>query len=120
MRAVCSTGAGRTHGLTEGDPDRGMAVAIRSFRPHYAPLPLRADRVSAVPVDHKLGCRKAVRCLPLPTLVAWNRAQQVDPVLGPTRQEVVGTHIPRIDELFPRRHLPSGEVVLDSGQHSNI
>jgi hypothetical protein len=97
-----------------------MAVALRSFRPHDAPLPVRAERVSAVPGEHQWGCREAVRGLPWPTLVAWHRAQQVDPVRGPTRQEVVGTPIARLDALCSRRHLPSGEGGLERGQPSNL
>ena len=63
--------------------------------------PLRADRVFGVPVDHEWGCREAVRCLLLPTLVGHHRAYQVYSVLGLTRQEVVGGHITSIDQLFP-------------------
>lgn len=120
VRAVCSTGAGRTHGLPEGDPDRGRAVAIRSCRPHDAPLPWRADRVSAVPVEHPLGCRTAGRGRPWPTLIAWPRAQPVEPVLAPPRQEGVGTYRPRLAARFPRCHLPRGEGGLERGQPSNI
>ena len=71
--ALRSAGAGRTHGFTEGYADRGMTMAIRPFCPYHALLPLRADRVFGLPVDHKVGRRKAVPGLPLPTLVGRHR-----------------------------------------------
>src|SRR5262245_5483752 len=120
VRAVCAPGAGRPHGLTEGATDRGLAVALRSWRPHDAPLPWRADRGSAVPGDPPGGCRNAVRSLPLPTLVAWHRAPQVDPGRAPTRPEVGGPRLPRLDALGPRCPLPRGEVVLERGPPSHF
>jgi hypothetical protein len=97
-----------------------MAVSIRPFHPHHAPLPLRADRVFGVPVDHKLSCREAVRCLPLPTLVVRHGANQGHPVLGTTRQEMVGGDIARSHQLFPWRQLAGGQASLHNGPHGKI
>jgi hypothetical protein len=118
-RALRSAGAGRTHGRTEGDPDRRMTVSVRPFPPPHAPLPWRADRVRGLPVEHNVGRCDAVLGLPLPTLVAWNRAPQVAPLRGPPGQAVVSTHITRLDARCPRRHRPRGEGVLPGGQHGN-
>jgi hypothetical protein len=119
-RAGCSTGAGCTHGLTEGDTDRGMAMSVGSLHPHDAPLPLRADRACGVPVDHALGRCEAVRCLLWPTLVGHHRPAQVYAGLGPTRQEVVGGHIPHIDSLFPRGQLAGRQVRRNGRQDRKI
>lgn len=117
---LLSTRAGPPHRRTEGDTDRGMAVSIGSLPPHDAPLPLRAERVVGVPVDHEWGGSEAVPCLPLPTLVVRHRANQGDPVLAPPGQERVGGDIARIDQLFPRRQLTGVQMRLNGGQHRNI
>jgi hypothetical protein len=117
---LLSTRAGPPHRRTEGDTDRGMAVSIGSLPPHDAPLPLRAEHVVGVPVDHEWGGSEAVPCLPLPTLVVRHRANQGDPVLAPPGQERVGGDIARIDQLFPRRQLTGVQMRLNGGQHRNI
>src|SRR5262249_45106768 len=111
-RTVRTPGARPTDRLTEGNTDGGMAVAIGALRPDDAPLPLRADRVFGVPIDHELGGRKAVPGLPLPALITHCRANKVYPVIRTTRPEVVGGDIAHIDDLFPRCELASGQLRL--------
>ena len=108
-------------GGARGAPSLGeMVTPCWALHAHDAPLPLRADRVFGFPVDHESGRCEAVPRLALPNLVGRHRANQVDPVLGPTRQEVVGGHIARINQLFPRGHLAGGQMSLNGGQHGKI
>lgn len=119
-RTVRAPGAHPTDRLTAGNPDRGMAVSVRSLHPDDAPLPLRADRVCGVPVDHALGSREAVPSLPLPASIVHCRANKVSGVLRTTCPEVAGGHRAHIDDLCPRGELARGQVRLHGGQHGAI
>ena len=55
-----------------------MAVAIGALHPDDAPLPLRADGVCGVPVEHALGGREAVASLPLPAAIVHCRTNNAD------------------------------------------
>ena len=119
--SVRSTGAGRTHGLTEGNTDGGMAMSVGSLPPHDAPLPLRADRVVWRPRRSQIGLP---RSRSRPALAHAGRSQSGPirsmPVLGTTRQEVGGGPRARIDQLFPRRQLAGRQGRLNGRQHRNI
>jgi hypothetical protein len=94
-----------------------MAVSVWSLHPDSAPLPLRADGVFGVPIDHELSGREAVPGLPLPASIAHCRPNKVYAVIRTTRPEVVGGDRAHIDDLFPRSELAGGQRRLHGGQH---
>jgi hypothetical protein len=119
-RTVRALGASPTYRLTGGNTDRGMAVSIGSLHPDDAPLPLRADRVFGVPIDHTLGGSEAVPSLPWPASIVHYRTHKVYTVISTTRPEVVGGDLASIDNLFPRCALAGGQRRLNGGQPGKI
>jgi hypothetical protein len=75
-RALCSAGAGRTHRCTEGNADRGMAVAIWALHSHDAPLPLREMAYLA---SRSITNRAAAKPFPARPCQLWS------PASGPIR-----------------------------------
>jgi hypothetical protein len=107
--------AGREDRLTEGNTDRGMAVSIGALHPDDPPLPLRAERVFSVPVEHELSGRKTVPRLPLPAAIVHCRTHKVYAAIRTTRPEVVGGDIAHIDDLFPCAWPPLLRSGFDAG-----
>lgn len=97
-----------------------MVMAVAARHPEDANVPLRADRMLLLPVNLKLAASKALSSFRLPTGFFWRWCDKVNGVLALTGDQMAGSNITRINDVFSRQQVALRQVVLDDGRHDEI